>query len=216
MAIDFESNQVTDLVSEQEFRDIFESLFRGDHQSNPIRLVIGNLPDTGRKHILGLHVFSFGRHEITVDVDQITREFKKGATKMGGNRQAPSVRMAVGLVLAHETQHANQTLQHTGKERFYRARKYKTRGSEMEARTFADDHRKIVAQILGETLPDERASDPIQDPNKAITDVAAALQGRLSTTLDEVVSLLKAVRANNPKNLDRVLLVLKDSKVEIV
>jgi len=202
MAIDIDSIQVENVLTSQEIRDIFETLFRGDHNSNPVIILINGLPKT----LLGEHrLLLDGRNQIILDFSKINRTFSAGQKRMGGNRDCTSLRMAAGLVLAHETQHANQTLSHTGHEKFYSAHRYKTRGCELEARRFADENREIVAQILGEVLSDERVKGDVQDSGQVADKVVAALKKCKKATVDDVVDQLKRLKANNPKNLDRAL-----------
>jgi len=188
-----------DPLREQEYRDIFESLYRGNPRTGTISITVTKLPGKMR----GLHTFTAsGEHQIKIDVHKIMGDFATGEA-IGGNSPAPTLRMAVGLVLAHETQHANQILLHNGHEKFFNSRRYRTRGCEAEAREFADNNSGVVAQVLSEHVNHEIKSD--DQSSDCVEDFFRAVEDAQDMSIDEVIEVLRGLGKNNPIDLDRVM-----------
>lgn len=189
--------------------DIF---YRGDGSIT----ISGTMRKGEKKTYLGLCVYSsfFGTTEIYIDSKKI-REVQMEGRRTGGNRVSPSPRIAIGMVLAHELQHANQHLIHDsshssffGKDRS----RYLTRSSEMEARQFADDNVRIISEILNEKLKNEIRNNPSVDEIKQVAESLAECD---SVSVGDIVEELRLSGLNNAVNVSKVKELLADMGVQL-
>lgn len=166
-------------------------------------------------------------HVITFCEKNIRKYYNKGRREFGGNLKLPDIdlKMAAALVLAHELQHANQSKLHKGHELFYgylggmnsqgkvRMKHYRGRACERDAREFVDVHLNEIFAYFN--LPSPRRSKVLvaTDPDE-MADVADLLCECEEITMDDVRDELRASRILNPKNVQRLLEILRDRGVE--
>lgn len=163
-----------------------------------------------KKMTLGLHSYDplFDRHDIYIDPQKI--EFCFGSKmRTGGNRIAPDIHIAVGMVLAHEMQHANQYIHHNGQLSFFgkKKSKYKTRPCEREARSFADENVQVIANVLGISISKEKLIDVPQDELSLIAD---CLSESDEVTVTDIVDELRQSGLNNAVNVMKVKSLLQN------
>lgn len=204
------------LLSEQEIRDLVDVLFRGGRSF----YVYGSMHESkakpgpsGRK-TLGLHMFHTitDEHEIYLDPIGIIETFEM-SRPTGGNRIAPTPEMAMGMVLAHEIQHANQTIVHSTHPTAFYGRKrsrYRTRACEREARMFADDSVPLIAGVLGVEMQKEQLVEVPPDELELLADCLA--EADEITTVD-IVEELRQSGLNNAVNVFKVKALLEDRGV---
>lgn len=201
------------LLTKREVLDLLDVLYRGTDTFHIFGVMRS---DRQRRPTLGLHVTSdfFGGHEIYLAPQKIHDCFYRGLPT-GGNRKAPNVRLAVGMVLAHEIQHANQTILHENHPAsFYgkRRSRYRTRPCEREARQFADDSISIIAGVLGVEL----AKEPVVAiPSDEVNLVAECLAEADEVSIQDIVEELRQSGLNNAVNVSRVKGMLAEWGVKL-
>jgi hypothetical protein len=211
MPVTFEVRQPL-VLSKEEMLAIFESLYRGDVKKSKFRIVIGKLP--GRTW--GLHEFDvFADHKITLDVDKMKASYESGTRIMGGNLPKPNLKMCVASVLAHETQHANQSLTHSHREHFYQKRTYRSRACEVEARQFSDSSRPVLEGVLNQRSLEVAQPQANRDHGAVVRKVSESFKGTRKVLVDDIVDALRIFGANNPANLDATIENLRRAGVEV-
>lgn len=212
--VDFYSyNPLETLMSYTEVKDVIDSLFRGESNFS----IYGSMRhDRKNRPTLGLHVSGvlFSGHEIYLAPHKIKACFERGST-CGGNRKAPNLKIAMGMVLAHEIQHANQSLIHEdhpssfyGKERS----RYRTRPCEREARSAADESIPILAGIFNIELFKEKIEEVPQDELYLIAECLAEAD-EISTK--DIVEELRFSGLNNGINVMKIKSLLSQWDVSI-
>lgn len=204
------------LISEQEIRDLVDVLFRGDrsfHIHGVMHESRAKPRPNGRK-TLGLHMFDVmtGEHDIYLDPSGIIETFEQGRPT-GGNRIAPTPEMAMGMVLAHELQHANQTIVHSSHPAAFYGHKrsrYRTRACEREARMFADDSVPLIAGVLGVEILKEQLVEVPPDELEFIADCLAETDEIVTA---DIVEELRHSGLNNAVNVSRIKVLLEDRGV---
>lgn len=192
------------LISEEEVRALVDLLFRGEDASFTLHGCLP--PGTSRAHRSGLggrHTLEMdGVHTIHLVPENVRRRASRGGP-IGGNRRIGDPRLAMGLVLAHELQHANQTLIKHG-DGFYGKpfQTYQGRAAEREARQFADDNLDVVAGVLKIELPREGF---VADATEAdLDDLAECFCDLDSVHVRDIADELRADGMNNPENVRKV------------
>ena len=202
------------LLSKTEVGDIVDSLFRGEDSF----YIYGSMrPDRKSRPTLGLHVAGMLNvgHEIYLAPEKIKECFVRGVA-CGGNRKAPNIKLAMAMVLAHEIQHANQSIVHaTHPTSFYgKVRsKYRARPCEREARTFADESLFVLAGILNIEVEKDKQ---IHIPEDEVMLVAECLSEADSICVSDIVNELRQSGLNNAVNVGKVKNYLVDWGVELV
>ena len=157
-----------------------------------------------------------GVHEIFMNFDLIKESWKK-KEGTGGTLWVPDLKIAAGMVLAHEVQHANQYLHHEGgRNSFFgkRRSRYKTRPSEVEARRFADEKINEIAAVLDvklEMSSVHRVSDLDAELECIIDDLCEFEELEMSDLIEE----LRDAGMYNSINLNEVRKRLVNSGVVI-
>lgn len=193
------------VITKEEATDAIGLFFRG----NDVSFHISTDIDKRRR---GNHTYNsiLRRHSIILSRVSIQDGFEK-KERMGGNTAAPTLKMAALMVIAHETQHANQTLSHSYAEEFYTTSKYERRPCERDARKFVDSNMDVLADLAGVSLVKVRAPKG-QDhgsPSDMIQSVADDLSEIGEVTLEDIQESLKAANACNSKNVCRVAEILE-------
>lgn len=207
-------NPLKTLMSESEVRDVIDSLFRGESRFS----IYGTMRhDRKNKPTLGLHVSGplINDHEIYLAPEKIRDCFDRGAA-CGGNVKAPHIKIAMGMVLAHEIQHANQAMIHKnhptsfyGKERS----RYRTRPCEREARAAADESIKILAAIFNIQLHKDKFEEI---PADEINLIAECLAESEEITVRDIVEELRLSGLNNAVNVSKVKSLLSEWDVRVL
>lgn len=204
-------------VTEQEIKDLVDLLFRGD-RSFHIHGVMHESrakPNPSGRKTLGLHMYNVitEEHDIYLDPTGIIETFEQGRPT-GGNIVAPTPEMAVGMVLAHEIQHANQTIVHSSHPTAFYGHKrsrYRTRPAEREARIFADDNIQLIAAVLlVEIKQEDRLLEIPPDEFELLADCLA--ESDEITTLD-IVEELRQSGLNNAANVFKMKELLQERGV---
>lgn len=208
--VEFQSYSQADTgLSKTNVVDLIDSLYRGDS-----RFIFYGVMRSDRrsKPTLGLHVYSEmcpNVHEIYIAPDKIRNAFSTNRPT-GGNKVAYDARVAVGMVIAHEVQHANQTHLHVGSHKNFYGKersRYRTRPCEMEARQFADDNIGVISGILGFEIP--KTFVPTQPNFDELELVAECLAESDIITVPDIVSELKLSGMNNAVNVMNVKRILE-------
>lgn len=197
-------------ISGQEVRDLVQLLYAGADTNFEII-------SCQMKRFRGQHQY-FGLyrvHRIQIDRRNIQSAVER-KIHCGGNSIAPNLRMGVGMVLAHELQHANQFLRHKWNEIFFTKKKYISRPSEMEARQFVDNNLDVIAGVLGFRLEHRQTRTPTLGGTKdRLIKLADDLEGSQTLTVKDLVEELRSSRMNNPKNVERLSNILIERGVKI-
>jgi len=165
-------------------------------------------------------------HTITFNENKIKKRYAKGLRIYGGNLKLDdiSVSMAAALVLAHELQHANQSKLHRGNELFYgnlggydvkgkpRMKHYKGRACERDAREFVDGHLNEIFAYFNLPAP-RRNKVYVADDTDELIEVANLLLECEEVSMDDVRDELRFSRILNPKNVQRMLEILRSHGV---
>jgi len=211
----FDWNSNDFLLSKQEVIDIIDVLFRGEETFH----IYGKMTrERQNRPTLGLHVshaLSPGLHEIYLAPEKIhgVCAFNRPT---GGNRVAPHLKLAEAMVLAHEIQHANQSLNfdHTKQKSFYGDKKrYRTRPCEMEARSFADDSVQQLAAILKIPLAHEEIKTV---PRSEIDLIVECLSEADEVSIRDIVEELRSSGLNNAVNVKSVSARLSEAGTKVV
>ena len=200
-------------LSKTEVKDLIDVLFR---PGDGIFTIYGAMRKGEKKGTRGLCVYNafFDTVDIYLAPDSIMHSFNRGVAS-GGNQKNKSYRAAMGAVLAHELQHANQYRVHKGSHSSFFGKvksKYRARASEREARNFADENADIIAKVLQlktKTIKDVPDTDSVED-------VAASLVDAGTVSIQDIVDELKLSRINNSANVKLVREILKKKKVKVV
>lgn len=185
-------------ISRQEAQDIVDSLFRSSRRFT----LYGRMKKGKEAKTRGLHIRSIdGVHEIYLN-PKLIEECVKGKVACGGNLVSPNVRLAFGMVLAHELQHANQTITHAEGERAFVGGKYSARACEREAREFADTNVQIIAGILGVNLKKEQVVQAA--PTGELDDVIDSFRGVDDVSVQDIVEELRQSGLNTATNVLKV------------
>lgn len=185
--------------------------------------------EDGRVDFNGQHMYNPNTREHTISLSErnIRRHFDSGRRDFGGNLKFPDIdlRMAAALVLAHEIQHANQSKIHRGNQLFYgylggynargkpRMKQYKGRACERDAREFVDSHVNEIFAYF-DAPPPRRHRVLVADDSDELVEVADLLCECEEVTMDDVRDELRASGILNPKNVQRVLEILRDRKMD--
>jgi hypothetical protein len=201
------------LLSKTQVKDLVDVLFRGDRTFH----IHTQMHESRRSRpTLGLHMYSpfFDQHDIYLAPRKIRECFEAGRSA-AGNRAAPDLRIAMGMVLAHELQHANQSIVHsTHPDSFYgkKRSRYRMRPCEREARQFADDSIPIIAGVLGIELKKEYL---IEVPSDELNEVAECLAEADEITVPDIVEELRQSGLNNIVNIQKVRALLEGWDVRV-
>lgn len=206
------------VLGQHEAEDLVNVLFRFDgtfHLHGMMRA------DRRFRPTLGLHSYDEigSRHDVYLSSEKIESCFAEGRP-CGGNVRAPSLRVAYGMVLAHEIQHANQHRVHDSAHATFfgkRRSKYRVRPCEREARLFADDSVRAIAGVLGEELP---SSPLVVIPADELTQVVESMasgslydEGQVS--MGELVAELRRSGINNAASVSRARELLADQGITV-
>jgi hypothetical protein len=197
------------ILREDEIRDLVDLFYRWDDGCFIFRC------DEKERKFRGEHRYDLGGgHTITLVRKNILRDYESGKS-VGGNMVAPTLRVAAGMVLAHELQHANQSKQHTRTEGFFKDHRYWNRACERDARAFVDEHLNEICAYFA-VVPPMRSTvvDGVvgQDEVLAVAD----LLGECSdVTMEDIKDELRISKALNPKNVALVLERLRSQGFEI-
>ena len=183
-----------------EVKDLIDVLFRGDGHS--IRIHSYMHESRRKRPTLGLHMYNqlFSEHDFYMAPEKIEDCFERGFSP-AGNRKAPNLKIAFGMVLAHELQHANQTVVHVSHpDSFYgkKRSKYRMRPCEREAREFADESIPIIAGVLGIELKKEQL---VEIPPDELRLVAECLSEADEVNVQDIVEELRQSGLNNIVNV---------------
>lgn len=211
-------DRVRQLINEQQAKDLIDLLFRGEDGNFVLH---GHLPDgISRKKSEGLagrHLVEMdGTHRIHLVPENIRSRCAKEDT-IGGNRKIKDPQLGAGLVLAHELQHANQSLIHKGNSSFWGRKafqRYYSRACEREARGFADDNYALVAGTLGLQLP--RGGLKVDHTEAELEDIWCCLSECDEVSLRDIVEELRESGLNNPENVRRTRERLDSAGVRVL
>lgn len=202
----------TGLLTQEQARALIDILYRGEDGHFIMQgCVPPTTPVKQRESIGGLcSKMIDGKYRIFVVDKNIRRRAAKTGV-IGGNRRISDPKLAAGLVLAHEVQHANQSLLHRGSSSFYGKpfQRYAAHACEREARGFADDNYGLVAGTLGISIP---ATDPTDADLDDLVDCFAELD---EMHLRDLVDELRNWGLNNPEYVRRCREKLNDIGVNI-
>lgn len=195
-------------------KDLIDVLFRGDDRT--VRIHSYMHESRLRKPTLGLHMYSpfFREHDIYLAPEKIKSCFEEGRSP-AGNKKAPDLKIAVGMVLAHELMHANQAIIHTGHpESFYgkKRSRYRMRPCEREARAFADESIPVIAGVLGIELKKEQLVDVPEDEVQLVAECLAETD---EVSIQDIVEELRQSGLNNIVNLQKVKTLLESWDVSV-
>jgi hypothetical protein len=201
------------ILSEDEVRDFIEIFYRwGDD-----RFTITT--NETERSFRGQHSRDLGgRHIITLVAHNIKKDFRD-KKRTGGNLVAPTLKVAAGMVLAHELQHANQSKIHKNESSFYGQKKrYWNRACEREAREFVDNNMPEICAYFQAPWQGTRAPaiGNHGDANGEALAVAELLQECSEVTMDDIRDELRASKILNPKNVQIVVDELRKNKVDII
>lgn len=212
------------VLSEDEVRDFIEMFYRWEDSKFLI------CRDEKERKFRGQHSQDWsGTHIITLVEKNIKRDFD-AKKRTGGNFVAPSLKIAAGMVLAHELQHANQTKLHKHETTFYgkaggmtptgkpRMKQYWGRACEREAREFVDNKMPEICAYF-QTPWEGRGGPTIGnhgDANREAAAVAELLQECSEVTMEDVKEELRASKILNPRNVIFVVEELKRNGVDII
>lgn len=207
---------LSSLLSEEQVRALIDILFRGEDARFLIR---GCLPQGTRgarvTGLGGMHQRGLdGVHTIHVVPKNIrSRAIRGGA--IGGNRKVSDPKLAAGLVLAHELQHANQTMNHKPGSSFYGKpfQRYAAHACEREARQFADDNLSTVAGVLGISVPHGGYQ---QDDTMELVDLVDCFLELDEIPLKDLIHELRECGMNNPENVRRCREKLQEYGVNVL
>lgn len=216
-AVTFEEwRDASSLLTEEQVRALIDLLYRGEDD----RFVIyGCLPEgirgPRRDSLGGMHQKLLdGRHCIHLVPKNIRSRASRGGA-IGGNRKVSDPKLAIGLVLAHELQHANQTLNHKPGSSFYGKpfQRYAAHACEREARQYADDNLGLVAGVLGISLP----NGGFQTDNATeLVDVIDCFLDLDEMPVADLILELKECGINNPENVRRCREKLQEYGVRVL
>lgn len=205
------------LISEQEVRDVVDMFYKHDEGKFVFTAERGPNGQRGEHDWNGLT----RTHVINLSRDNITKGFNL-KQRMGGNGPAPTLKMAVVMVLTHELQHANQIHDHGhGDRNFYGVRntsrvRYNRRPCERDARRFVDDNIHVIAEFVGHQMPTRRSRGPRNmDQDNELLDIAAVLGENEKVTLKDILDELRSSGINNPKNVERMIGILLAQGIKV-
>lgn len=190
------------LLSEAEVRDFIDMFYRwGDAKFNI-------LCDESEKRFRGEHRLGLsGMHIITLVRKNITRDYE-AKIRIGGNLQAPTLKVGAGMVLAHELQHANQTKIHKLSESFFKSKSYHHRACERDARAFVDEHMEEICGYFAVPFQSRSRCAGAGNQGEAAEEalaVAALLSECEGVTMDDIREELRASGILNPRNVQAVV-----------
>lgn len=201
----------TSVLTKPQVKDLVDVLFRTGSNFS----IISNMHESRRKRpTLGLHMYTpiLDSHEIYLAPEKIKECFLAGRA-CGGNKKLPDMRLAFGCIIAHELQHANQSVVHLGHPGTFYGKKrsrYRLRPCEMEARAFADESIPIIAGVLGIEISKEPMADVPQDEVDLVADCLAEAD-EISTA--DIVEELRNSGINNASNVFKVKALLVERGV---
>lgn len=199
------------LVTEEQAKALVDILFKGEDQRFTLH---GHLPENvsraKSKGLGGQHRVELdGSHCIHVVPENIRSRCGKNGV-VGGNRRVSDPRLGAGLVLAHELQHANQTLVHKPGSQFYGKpfQPYLAQAAEREARAAADDNYSLVAATLGIELP--RELPPTDTTEADLEDFVDCFSDLAEVHVKDLVEELRGWGMNNPENIRKARTMLNE------
>lgn len=203
-------------LSQAEVKDLIEVLFKGRDSDFIVR---GQMKHGQKKGTRGLYNFMQleNVHSICLDLPTISRSV--GNAPIGGNFPAPTLRLAIAMVLAHEIQHANQVVDpHSQKQnKIIPFQTYLSRVHEKDARRSVDENIEIIAKVLGEPVPyNVRQTQDVEKDGPDLAAVADDLKGCSELTVADLAEELRSMKANNPKNIEKLKLLLEQKGVRVV
>lgn len=218
---DKSTSKLSGLLTEQEIIDIIDMFYRFDDCNFYITCHI----DRPRKGLRGQQQYNsiMKLHTIYLSPDNIRQGFDE-KSRMGGNMLAPTLKMGVVMVLAHELQHANQALLHGNTPDTYMFRhvpfqKYKARPCEKDARSFVDDNMDQIAAICDVKLEDHKLDNVIdlddEELENELEDLADVLGELEEVHVRDINEELRSLRLNNAKNVGVVKELLKERGVKV-
>jgi hypothetical protein len=203
-------------ISRAEVEDLIGVLYRGPEDKR--FSVIGQLAPGTKKTTLANCVFlSYeNTHVIRMDLRKISAALGHG--NMGGNRPAPTLRMALAMVLAHEIQHANQAVNpfnhRTSHSKPFQS--YHGRAQEIDARRSVDENIEVIARVMNEKAPYNAVKVAEVEPEtvdlKPIVDDLCECE---TLTVEDLNEELRSIGASNPKNLQALRAKLEKKGVQI-
>ncbi len=210
------------ILNEDEVRDFIDLFYRWGDATFRI-----NTDEKERKW-RGLHSTGLGEHSHTITLSQknITRDFNR-KIRIGGNMVAPSLRVAAGMVLAHEIQHANQAKFHLNEMGFYgkkigltptgreRKQQYNNRACERDARQFVDEHLNEICAYFSVDPPTRRKPLGPGISQEEVLAVADLLGECSEVSIEDIKDELRASKVLTPNNVQLVLGRLQEQGFEI-
>ena len=154
----------------------------------------------------------------------INKVFARGLA-CGGNLKAPTIKVAAAMVLAHELQHANQSLIHKDSSVFYgnlggvtssgkpRMKRYRGRACEREAREFADEKLSDICAYF--SVPIETRKRVATQSESEISDLVEIFSECEEVSMEDIKEELRASKILSPTNVMEVKLQLKEMGIKI-
>lgn len=146
-----ETEALERILTRQQVADIIDLVYRGRDGN----FIVYGVPCTmsGTRGHIG--TCSSGRtpelglvHQIWIAAEKIIRFDKKGKIPGGGSKTPIDIVHGTALVLVHEVQHANQSIDHLPGHALYQG-SYRKRPCEVDARRRADEMYHEIAVYLG-------------------------------------------------------------------
>lgn len=184
-----------DIISEDEVVDIVDLFFDGDDAEF---VITGEI---NKKGIRGLFRKLGHINEISIDRSEIESSFKRNL-RMGGNKSHSSLKKAICSVLAHEIQHANQSLTRSNQKWFWEGR-YFSRPCEKDARRAADANSSVIDAMIDDIITAKQPNDSKREDD--LNDLIELLSFSENITIDEVKEVLREEKLFNSVNLKKVI-----------
>lgn len=210
-------------ISQEKVRELIDLFFRWDDTRF---VIVGEITSKdSKKPLRGLHGYNplLKTHTIKLSYKHIRESFLSGAIVGGNIHKAPTLEAAVGMVLTHELQHANQIEFHQRPElagieaSFYGGRYYRRRPCERDARNFVDENFDVLSDFFG--VSSERPSDaptPQKETRDEISTIASVFEELTEVELPDIVEELRLSKMNNAVNVAKIVSILEGKKIKIV
>lgn len=190
------------ILTKEQVVDLIETMSRHDS----IFVVNGKMTKRENSYCMGMHVYDemLDSHQIFINPELVKKSFES-SLKTGGNVIAPQLRVAMGMVIAHEVQHANQHRLHSMTDKSFFGKKrsrYESRPCEREARQFADESIDLISSVLGIATNANARAETCS--SFELTDIARNLSCSESVNTCDIISELKLSGINNATNVEKV------------
>lgn len=212
--ISYEDNTTAPILSRAEIADLIELFFRWENSSFRLK--------NERKHKsyrgMARHL-SGGSYEICLYHESILAAFER-KEQIGGNRPAPTLKMAAAQVLVHEIQHCNQKKFHPKDQdsSFYTGHHYWNLPAERDARGFVDnniDQLRAYFALPPQTPRSDGGSGRVGNHTVELAGVIDLLSGCSVVSVGDINDELRLSRILNPSNFKSVreALLLKGVRI---